>query len=114
MKHILSLKKLQEEGDLAVEHRQRYNYPQNRAYALKDADLQVFDTLEVDLINYVVKQFKDVNARDISETSHGFIGWQLADDLETIPYSVARVQAQVELSEKDHLYAKRLVEALRH
>jgi uncharacterized phage-associated protein len=106
------LKALQEDGVLAVEHRQRYNYPQNRAYALQDADLKLFDATEVDLINYIVKQFKDMNAKDISETSHDFLGWQLADEYETIPYSVARVRAEVELSEKDYLYAKNLVKDL--
>jgi Protein of unknown function (DUF4065) len=107
------LKTLQENGALAVEHRQRYNYPQNRAYALKDANLQLFTAQEIDLIHYIIKQFKDVNAKDISETSHGFLGWQLAEDHETIPYSVAKVRPDVELSEKDYKYAKNLVKDLR-
>ncbi len=39
----------------------------------------------------MVDQFQNMNAKQISNESHKFIGWELADEGEDIPYEVALI-----------------------
>jgi hypothetical protein len=66
-------------------------YRQKRTFAKRLADLSEFSGPEVDLFREVVERFWDTNATDISDLSHEFIGWQLTEINETIPYSTVLI-----------------------
>jgi uncharacterized phage-associated protein len=59
--------------------------------ALREPDVTVFSSQELDLVYRVLYTFKDMDGRDLSELSHHFPGWALAREKETIPYTVALV-----------------------
>jgi uncharacterized phage-associated protein len=103
---------MHQKKSLATEFRQRFDYPQHRSYALRDADLSLFTVEELSLIHFVVEKYKDMNARGISEESHGFIGWKLAGTHETIPYSVSKIRTKPELTPTQEHYAKELAKSL--
>jgi hypothetical protein len=46
----------------------------------------IFSATEVALVASVIRTLWGNNATEVSELSHHFIGWQLADDQEDIPY----------------------------
>ncbi len=52
---------------------------QKRPVALRQADLRPFSPEEIDLINNVVRHFWRMTASQVSDISHQFLGWQLAD-----------------------------------
>jgi hypothetical protein len=84
-----ALEQLEELGDIATREEPMFGamYRQKRTFAKRLADLSKFSGPEVDLLHEVVARFWNSNASDISDLSHEFIGWQLTDVGETIPYS---------------------------
>ena len=68
-----------------------YGKDQQKCITLDDPDLSIFTAEEISLVDKVIEGLWDANATMISNLSHHFIGWQLADEGETIPYSVALV-----------------------
>jgi hypothetical protein len=66
-------------------------YVQKRTFAKRLADLSHFSGPEVDVLREAVERFWDINASDISDLSHEFIGWQLTEINETIPYSTVLI-----------------------
>ena len=43
------------------------------------------------MITELIEEFWGTNATQMSALSHGFIGWEAADDQEDIPYEVALI-----------------------
>jgi hypothetical protein len=84
--------------------------PQNRLIALRDAELSVFNAKEVALIDSIICCFKDYNGKEMSDLSHKFSGWKLANLKEEIPYQVALVESPEELPESVILKANQLME----
>lgn len=82
---------LEEEGAVAVRQEDYYGYDQNRILALRRANLKLFSSEEVDIIRQVIELCRGKNASEISEFSHRFLGWRLAGQGETIPYSSALI-----------------------
>ncbi|MGO9056234.1 MAG: Panacea domain-containing protein [Candidatus Binataceae bacterium] len=95
---------LKDSGSLIVRHEPVYNYVQKRPIALRQANLDAFSPAQIDLINKVVKSLWRMTATQVSDLSHQFIGWQLADPNETIPYSVALLSTD-DLTEEELRYA---------
>lgn len=54
--------------------------------ALREPDLSVFSAEEVDLIHRVVRELWELNATEVSDLSHRFVGWQVASMGEEIAY----------------------------
>ncbi len=75
-------------GDLTERHEKRYRFTQIRPVAIRTADISKFRREELDLVEEVVGRFWKMNATQISDESHFFLGWKLAEEGETIPYSV--------------------------
>ena len=80
-----------EAGDAKVMDAEFYGFPQQRVVPLRKAQLTEFSTDQISLVDKVIALHKGKTAKDISDESHGFVGWVLAQDRETIPYQVARV-----------------------
>lgn len=99
---------LQEAGDLAVRVERRFGYEQKRPVALRDPDLSRFSAEQISLVDRVVQQLWGRTATEVSRWSHGFVGWQLADEGETIPYTLALLAEDRELSEEGRKVAEEL------
>ncbi len=56
---------------------------------LRDADLGVFASEELQTINKVVDELAGMSANEVSELSHAEPGWQLTEVGEIIPYAAA-------------------------
>jgi|SRR5271155_1206874 len=82
------IESMKRSGDLKQERRKSGRFEQIRPVPVRNADLSKFSGPEVDLVVGVVKRFRNMNATDISNESHFFLGWQLGVQGETIPYSV--------------------------
>jgi len=97
-------------GVVAPQQTKYMGNPQNRLIALRDAELSVFNSKEVALIDSVICWAKDYNGKEISDLSHKFSGWKLANLQEEIPYQVALVALPEELPESVILKANQLME----
>ncbi len=82
------MERMKRAGDLKQERRKSGRFEQIRPVPIRTADLSKFSGSEVDLISGVVQRFWNLNASEISNESHFFLGWQLGVQGETIPYSV--------------------------
>ena len=77
------------EGSLLIREASKYGLAQKRPIALRSASLKAFTGEEVALIDNIIDSLWDLEATQISRLSHGQVGWQLAEDGETIPYESA-------------------------
>ena len=85
------MEKMKRAGDLREERRKSGRFQQIRLVPMRTADLSEFSGLEVDLARDVVQRFWNLNAIQISNESHLFLGWQLGLQGETIPYSTVLI-----------------------
>jgi hypothetical protein len=80
-----------EAGELAVRKTEAFGHVQDRAFALREPNLDVFEKHELSLIYYVLRECRGKTGAALSAQSHMFLGWSLAKEKETIPYSVVFV-----------------------
>lgn len=85
------IESMQRSGELRIEPRRRFNRKQLRSMAGRPPNLSQFTMDEVDLVKDVIMRFWNMNAAAISEESHWFLGWRLANEGETIPYSTVLI-----------------------
>ena len=90
--------KMSKDEEMKIQEREYYGKVQKRPIALVPADLSLFTAEEIASVEKVVHNLWDNSAREVSELSHLFDGWKLADDFEEIPYSVARLGFDFELN----------------
>ena len=88
-------KPAQSDPDIAVRIDDYYGKDLERPFALRVPNTQKFAAAEVALVEELVREHWDKNAREMSEKSHQFIGWQLAQNGETIPYCAALVSGRL-------------------
>lgn len=80
----------------ALAQRDYHGHVQKRLLALRDADLSKFTSDEVALVTELIEEFWGKSATQMSELSHEFRGWQLAEENEDIPYEVSLVDFERE------------------
>lgn len=107
------LEEMARDETLRIADRRHFTKVQQRPVALREANLDAFSGSEVAAILEVIDALWDESAVSVSELSHEFIGWKLATPFERIPYSVATIQQQIELSAEDAKYADELRETIR-
>jgi hypothetical protein len=91
-KHMLpTLQLLQQKGWLAIAVRDYYGHQQHKPVALREAVLDDFAAREISLVDEIIEKCWNKTGLELSEASHGFIGWKLANLKEDIPYEVALV-----------------------
>lgn len=85
---------MRDRGDLAIQKRRR----QERVIALRDANLERFSADEIAIVDEVIDTLVDHSADQVSDLSHGFLGWKAAwrkreatGTVATIPYTTAFV-----------------------
>ena len=64
-------------------------WQQHRLVPLRPADTGVFSAEELQTIDDVLEQLRDLTARQVSDLSHEDPGWELTEMGETIPYGAA-------------------------
>jgi hypothetical protein len=85
---------MQNSGQLAIQKRAYYGHEQRRPVALREADLSGFAAEEIALSDEWVQRLWGTGGRQISDVSHGFIGWEIAEIGDPIPYSMALVSGR--------------------
>ena len=74
------------DGDIVIQHKQRFNQTQHRIIPLKEANLDVFYAKEIALVDKVIEAFCGINADGASKVSHMEAGYNIAGNKEDIPY----------------------------
>jgi Protein of unknown function (DUF4065) len=96
-----------EAGDIQLKQAEFHGFPQDKVIPLRKPNLDGFKAKEIALIDKIIDTHRGKTASDISDESHDFVGWQLAQEKETIPYSVARLSRRP-LSDKELKHGKSL------
>ncbi|MGH2361794.1 MAG: Panacea domain-containing protein [bacterium] len=98
--------------EAAIREDDFHGYRQRRAFALREADLSLFDSEEIALVDHIIRDWRNLTGTELSQASHRFIGWKVAAEGESIPYSVALV-CRREPTKKEQEVAKSLEQSLR-
>ncbi|HEX3531439.1 MAG TPA: Panacea domain-containing protein [Thermoanaerobaculia bacterium] len=98
------------QGDCVKVLRSRFGLPQETVFARREAKLEVFKPRDVALVDAVLRQLRDNDAKEVSDLSHEFIGWELAEDEEDIPYDTVFLgdPRKLRLTEEEVEYGKKL------
>ncbi|HEY0783381.1 MAG TPA: Panacea domain-containing protein [Thermoanaerobaculia bacterium] len=99
----------QEDACLWV-RRSHFGLPQDKLVAKREARLDVFSPQDIALSDFVLRQLRDNDASEVSALSHEFVGWQLAEDKEDIPYETIFLgdPGKLTLTEDEVLHAQQL------
>lgn len=100
---------MQHEGLLAIQEKLHHGKSQKRPIALKTPDMSVFSGPEVAIIERIINALRTKNGSQVSELSHNFLGWQLVENKETIPYGFALIDDERIPTQSDITYAKELL-----
>ena len=84
--------------DIALEEAPCASYTQKRTIPLRDPDLSHFSKEQIELVDEVIKGLWKETAQAVSDLSHMFLGWKLAEEGETVPYDVALLSDQADLT----------------
>jgi hypothetical protein len=106
------LESLDKKDELKLQQRSFYGKTQKRPIALIEADLSVFTAEEISTVDYVIQELWGKNASEASDLSHQFLGWQLAEEFATIPYSVARLETEFEATPFHYALAEQISQRL--
>jgi hypothetical protein len=87
--------------------------PMKKLIALREPDLAVFRPEEVDLIRETLEEFFPCDARDLTDRTHSFAGYQAADMGEDIPYGMVFVDDARPLSPEEEAWALSVVKDYR-
>jgi len=86
MKLVLS--SLEAQDALSIKHVLHHGKWQHRPIALREPKLDQFTAAELKIVDQVIAVCRPLTASAISERSHGFIGWQVVEIGDTIPYGL--------------------------
>jgi hypothetical protein len=78
---------MQKDHDIVVVNATRFGFQQDRVVPLREPNLSLFSAEEIALVDSAIQSFWGVTATDLSEVTHGYRGWLMANRLkEIIPY----------------------------
>jgi hypothetical protein len=104
-------KSMQKEEVARWADRDYYGRMQKKLLALREPDLSGFSGEQIAILDDVIQKLWGLSAADVSELSHRFIGWQLAEEGETIPYSTVALGEPRPPTPKEIAYGWQLVRA---
>lgn len=84
------------EAELKIAPRDYFGRSQKKPIALRSPKIEVFSSSEIAIVDEVIEAVWELTASQISSLSHGFVGWQVADLGETIPYGLAWIDDEGE------------------
>lgn len=80
--------RLVENGELGIQPiGLRSGCVQHKPVNLREPDLGLFTGTEIAEVDAVIEALRDHDSDTVSELSHRMVGWQIAEERETIPYS---------------------------
>lgn len=79
-------KEMMDAGELAIRRERVMKFTQKRPTALREADVSVFSAAEIEVVDDLIRLFRERSAGEVSKISHGEVCWQLAGVKEKIPY----------------------------
>lgn len=100
------------EGHCAWAQRDYFGRAQQKLLALREPDLSLFSGEEIAIVQDVIRMLWQLDASAVSDLSHRFIGWQLAGDGETIPYSTVALGTPRAPTPREVEYGRQLAEEL--
>ena len=83
---------MKRDGELAIQVVPLGRNEQHRRVNLRAAKLSMFSADEIAIVDSIIDTFKDLGAGDVSQISHGEMGWKAARMKETIPYSASLLE----------------------
>lgn len=84
---LLALRDLKASGAIDFEEVGVYMYTQKRIVPKREPDISWLSTEQHSLVDEILKRYWDDHATDLSNLSHSFPGWDLAEWDEEIPYN---------------------------
>lgn len=78
-------------GDAVEQSRAVFAKMQKRIVPLREANLDLFTAAQIAIVDEVIDALCSMTADEVTELSHQFAGWELAEDHETIPYASALI-----------------------
>jgi len=107
--HQAILSDMQTRGELTVGKEVYPSFVRHRPTPHRVANLEAFSSEELQLIDKLIQENYGKTASEVSDTSHQFIGWQVANLGERIPYGTVWLSVS-NVSSEDEQYAKELTE----
>jgi len=97
------LEEMKSVGAIAIRIESHYNLERQRVIALQEPDLTLFNGRDIVLVNKVLSEYRNSNASQLSELSHG-VAWRLAQQMEAIPYESSLISDEgVTQEDIDHV-----------
>ena len=104
---------MEERRDCAWATRDYFGRDLEKLVALREPDLQDFTSEEIALIHRVIQSLEKYNATEVSDLSHQFVGWQIAEQGEEIPYETVFVAPAQPLTDDESSWLIEAVEEFR-
>ena len=87
-----TLRSMEDAGEIERFERRYFNRPQKVIRALRKSDAEsILTTAELEIVDAVLAELRDLNASQVSALSHLDTGWRLARDREDIPYETVYI-----------------------
>ncbi|MEP7011981.1 MAG: Panacea domain-containing protein [Acidobacteriota bacterium] len=99
------------EGLCTWEERDYFGFPLRKLVPLREPDLSQFSASEIDLARGVIGELASLNAKEVSDLSHRFAGWQATDIGEDIPYATVFVDESRPFTLDELTWALEVVDA---
>jgi len=97
--------KMEKEGVCAWAERSYFGLPLRKLIPLREPDLSEFRAEELELVRSVISDLWELNATEVSDLSHRFVGWQAAGMGEEISYNSVFVGEPRPLSDEETEWA---------
>lgn len=104
------VERLECQGACRWEDRTWFGLPLRKLVALREPELSLFTPDELEVAQAVIRELWELNATEVSDLSHRFVGWQAADIGEEIPYGTVFVDEPRPLTEEEIAWAHEVIE----
>lgn len=110
---VPAVKRMVEQGECAWAARDYCGRELRKLIPLREPDLSVFSPEEIDLVRQVIDELWELNATEVSDLSHRFVGWKATEMGEEIPYATVFVGDPRPLSEAETEWAHKTIQEAR-
>jgi hypothetical protein len=97
-------------GLCAWAERSYFDFPLKKLLALREPEVSVFSAAELDIARTVITELWDLNATEVSDLSHRFVGWQAVQIGDEIPYETVFVDEPRSLTQEEEAWALQAIE----
>lgn len=99
-------------GKITLDQIDFFGHVQTRVNPRCSANLAMFSIEEISIVDEEITRYWDYSAAEIANQSHQFAGWRLAKNQEPIPYAVALIRTDPEITEFASATAQRIARQL--